>query len=100
MSKLKNDYPSDIEIERTKEKSDLFNIKNGEELAQHYLESDVLLLACVFEKFIKKYNKEICVTPLYSVSLPGYTWQGRIKYTGVNLQTLQHKDIIFYHRFI
>ena len=31
----------------------LFDIKNGEELTQIYLRSDVLLLACVSEKFIK-----------------------------------------------
>ena len=31
-----------------------FNIKQGEELTQIFLKSDVvLLLACVFEKFIK-----------------------------------------------
>ena len=52
-SKLKNDYSSDKEIERTKEIIELFDIKNGEELTQLYLKSDVLLLTCVFEKFVK-----------------------------------------------
>ena len=51
-SKLKNGYPDDEEIERTKEIRKRFNIKNGEELTQIYLKSDVLLLACVFGKFI------------------------------------------------
>ena len=53
-SKLKNDYPDDEEIERTKEVIKMFIIKNGEELTEIYLKSDVLLFACVFEKFIKK----------------------------------------------
>ena len=52
----KTDYPSDDEKERTKEIIKLFNIKNGEELKQVYLKSDVLLLACVFEKFYKCIN--------------------------------------------
>ena len=52
-----------------------FNIKNGEELTQLYLKSDVLLLTCVFEKFIKVSLNEIGINPLYCVSLPGYTWQ-------------------------
>ena len=51
-SKLKNDYPSDKEGEKTKEISNLFNVKNGEHLSHLYLRSDVLLLACVFEKVI------------------------------------------------
>ena len=32
--------------------------------------------------------------PLYSVSLPGYTWECGLKYTGINLHTLQDKDLI------
>ena len=71
-----------------------FNIKNGEELTEIYLKSDVLLLACVFEKFIKVLINEFKISPLYCVSLPGYTWQCGLKYTGINLQTLQDKDMI------
>ena len=52
-SKLKNGNPDDEELERTKEIIKLFNIENGEELTEIYLKSDVLLLACVFEKFRK-----------------------------------------------
>ena len=71
----------------------MFNIKNGEELTEIYLKSDVLLLACVFEKFIKISNNEYGINPLYCVSLPGYTWQCGLKYTGINLQTLQDKGM-------
>ena len=41
-SKLKNDYPDDDEIERTKEVIKLFNIKDGEELPKLYCKSDVI----------------------------------------------------------
>ena len=71
-----------------------FNIKKGEELTEIYLKSDVLLLACVFEKFIKMSVNEFDINPLYCVSLPGYTWQCGLKYTGINSQTLQDKDMI------
>ena len=93
-SKLKNGYPDDEEIQRTKDIIEKFNIKNGEELTEIYLKSDVLLLACVFEKFIKVSVNEFGINPLYCVSLPGYTWQCGLKYTGINLQTLQDKDMI------
>ena len=93
-SKLKNKCPDDEEIERTKEIIRKFNIKNGEELTEIYLKSDVFLLACVFEKFMKVSVNEFDINPLYCVSLPGYTWQCGLKYTGINLQTLQDKDMI------
>ena len=37
---------------------------------------------------------EIGINPLYCVSLPGYTWDYGLKYTGINLQTLQDRDLI------
>ena len=93
-SKLKNDYPDDDEIERTREIIKLFNIKNGEELTKLYCKSDVILLADVFERFIKVSTEEYKINPLYCVSLPGYTYQCALKYTDIKLQTLQDKDLI------
>ena len=70
------------------------NSKNGEEVTQLYLKSGVLLLACVFEKFIKVSVNEFDINPLYCVSLPGHTWQCGLKHAGIKLQTLQDKDLI------
>ena len=58
-SKLKNDYPDDDEIERTKEIIKLFNIKDGEELTKLYCKSDVILLADVFKKICKRIYRRI-----------------------------------------
>ena len=93
-SKIKNDYPDDDEIERTKEIIKLFNIKDGEELTKLYCKSDVILLADVFEKFVEVSTEEYKINPLYCVSLPGYTYQCALKYTDIRLQTLQDKDLI------
>ena len=74
-----------------------FDIKNGRELTELYCKSDVLLLTCVFEKFIKVSQNEFDefgISPLYFVSLPGYTWECGLKYTNIKLQTLQDKDMI------
>ena len=71
-----------------------FNIKSGEELTQIYLKTDVLLLACVFEKFIKVSVNEFGINPLYCDRLPGYTWLRGLKYTNIKLHTLQDKDMI------
>ena len=56
------------------------------------MKSDVLLLTCAFEKFIKVSTNEFGINPLDCVSLPSFTWQCGVKYTGRNLQTLQNKD--------
>ena len=93
-SKLKNDYPDDEETERTKEIIKLFNIEDGEELTKLYCKSDVILLADVFEKFVKVSTKEYRINPLYCVGLPGYTYQCALKYTDIKLQTLQGMDLI------
>ena len=93
-SKLKNKCPDYKKKERTKEIIKIFDIKDGEELTEISLKSEVLLLACVFDKFIKVSIKEYGINPLYSVSLPGYTWECGLKYTGINLPTLQDKDLI------
>ena len=47
----------------------------------------------MIEKFIKVSVNEYGNNPSYCVSLPGYTWQCGLKYTGINLQTLQDYDL-------
>ena len=83
-------------IKKYKEQKNIkkFNIKNGEKLSQLYFRSDLLLLACVFEKLIKASLNEFGNNPLYCVILPGYTWQCGLTYTDVKLQTFQTKDVI------
>ena len=93
-TKFKKKCPDDEEVQRTMDSIEIFDIKNGEELTETYLKCDVLLLACVFEKFIKVSANEFDINHLYCVSLPGYTWQCGLKYRGKNLQTLQDKDMI------
>ena len=72
-SESQNKCPDDEEMERTKKIIERFNIKIGEELTEIYLKSDVLLLTCVFEKFIKVSVDKFGINPLYCVPLHGYT---------------------------
>ena len=75
-------------MERTKQIIKLFNFKNAAKQTRLNLKNDVFLLGCVFEKPIKVSIIEFGINTLYWVSLPGYTWQGALKNTGTNLQTL------------
>ena len=72
----------------------MFDIKNGEALTHLFLESDVILLADVFEKFINISIEEYVINTLYCVSLPGYTRQCGMKFTAIKFKTLQDKDMI------
>ena len=74
-STLKQTTPPDEEINRTQEIIKKFNVKNGQELTELYLKMDVLQLAEVFENFVEKTTLEYNINPLYSYSLPGYTWK-------------------------
>ena len=82
-SKLKNKCPDVNEIERTKQIIKIFDIKTGEKITKLYLKSDVILLADVSEKFVNLSTKEYGINPLFCISLPGYTYQCALKYTGV-----------------
>ena len=93
-SNLKIKCPDDEEIQRTIENIKIFDYKNGEELTNLYLKSDVILLADVFEKIIKISFEEYGISPLYCVNLLGYPWQCGMKYTNIKLETLQDKDSI------
>ena len=59
-----------------------------------YCKSDGILLADVFENFLKVSTKKYGINPLYCVSLPGFTYQCALKYTDIKLQILQDKDLI------
>ena len=72
----------------------MFDIKIGEDLTKLYCKSDVILLADVIKKFVKVSTEEYGINPLYSVSLPGYTYQCALKYSDIKLQILQDKDLI------
>ena len=58
------------------------------------MKTDVILLADIFEKFNNVSVKEFGINPLYSVSLPGYTWQCGLIYTNVKFDTMQDKNMI------
>ena len=46
------------------------------------------------KKNIKASQNDFGISPLYRVSIPGYTWECRLKYKNIKLQTLQDKDMI------
>ena len=92
-SKTANKIPDQKEIDRTNQIIKLFNIKNGRELTQLYNKADVILLADIFEKFIKVSKTEFGINPLYHISLAGTTWSNGLKYTKIELELIKNIDL-------
>ena len=69
-------------------------IKNGRELTMLFLKMDVLQLADVSENFEESSTREYKINPLYSYSLPGYTWKAGLKLTKIKLDFIKDKDLL------
>ena len=59
-----------------------------------YIKGEVLQLADVFENFVEKATLEYNINPLYSFSLPGYTWRAGLKITKRKLDFIKDKELL------
>ena len=57
-----------------------------------YLKMDVLELTDVFENFVEKATLEYSINPLYSYSIPGYTWKAGLKITKIKSDFIKDKE--------
>ncbi|XP_036142915.1 uncharacterized protein LOC118645605 [Monomorium pharaonis] len=73
-----------------------FNIKNLGEYSDLYLKTDVLLLADVFEKFHDNSIESYGLDPAHYYTIPGYTWDAMLKYTGVRFELLIDIDMVLF----
>ena len=71
-----------------------FNIKNLGEYHDLYVQSDTLLLSCVFEAFRNTCIKEYELDPTYFVSAPGLWWIACLKKTKVKLELLTDVNML------
>ena len=71
-----------------------FEIKHLGEYHDLYLKSDALLLAEVFENFIKMCLKISNLDPLKFLSAPGLAWQAALKKTDLKLELLTDIDML------
>ena len=93
-STLTQSYPCEDDIKRTQQLIDTFNITTAQELTELYLKMDVLQLTDVFENFVEKSTLEYGINPLYSYSLPGYTWKAGLKLTKIKLDYIKCKELL------
>ena len=71
-----------------------FGLKNMGDYHDLYLETDVLLLANVFESFRKVCLDNYGLDPAHFYTSPGLAWKACLKKTGVNLKLLKDPDML------
>ena len=71
-----------------------FKIKSMRGYHDLYLESDVLLLADVFENFRNVCLKNYKLDPAWYFTSPGIAWDAALKMTGVELELLTDPDML------
>ena len=74
-----------------------FNMKTMGDYHDLYLKIDVLLLADIFEKFIKTYLNYYGLDACHYFSSPGLSWDAMLKMTGIELELISDTDM---HLFI
>ena len=74
----------------------MFKIKKLGEYHDLYLKADVLLLADVFERYIKTSLEYYCLDPSHYFSSPGLSWDAMLKMTGIKLELISNVDMHFF----
>ena len=70
-----------------------YNIKTMRDYHDHYLLSDVLLLADVFENFRNSIYEQHRLDPLHFITLPSLAWASALKYTNAKLDLITDPDM-------
>ncbi|KAL6418056.1 hypothetical protein ACFW04_012373 [Cataglyphis niger] len=95
-SSLTCDIVSGSDYERAIKVWERFRVQTLGEYSDLYLKTDVLLLADIFENF-----RDACMTsygldPAHYYTLPGYTWDAMLKYTGIRFELLTDIDMVMF----
>ena len=91
-SSLRDKCISKEEYDRAIDVWNVFKIKTLGEYHDLYLKTDVLLLADVFEKFIKTHLDHHGLDSCHYFSSPGLSWDAMLKMTGVELELISDID--------
>ena len=71
-------------------------MKNMGDYHDHYLKKDVLLLTCVFEKFIKTCLDFYGLDPWHYIRSPGVSWDAMLRKTGIELEKILDIDKYYF----
>ena len=90
---LNDEHISDEDYQHAQNVWKKFNLKNMGEYHDLYLQSDILLLAYVFENFRKTCLKYYKLDPCHYFTSPGLSWDAMLKMTNIKLELMTDIDM-------
>ena len=91
--KVRDETMKEEDYQRAKDTWSRFGIKTMKDYHDHYLLSDVLLLADVFENFRQVVYESHKLDCLHFVTLPSLAWAMALKHTGVELGLITDPEV-------
>ena len=91
---LNDENISDNDYKHAQNVWETFNMETMRDYHDLYLNSDVLLLADVFENFRDVCSKNYGLDPAHYYTAPGLAWDAALKITKVNLELLTDIDML------
>ena len=95
-SKLSNEHITDSAYKHAQEVWATYNCTTLGDYHNLYLQTDVLLLADVFENFRRNAMATYGLDPAHYYTLPGYSWDALLKSTGVSLELITDPDMYLF----
>ena len=92
-SLLNDEHISDEDYQHAKNVWKMFSMKNMGEYHDLYLQSDILLLADVFENFRKTCLEYYKLDPCHYFTSPGLSWDAMLKMTDIKLELMTDIDM-------
>ncbi|XP_071576599.1 uncharacterized protein [Temnothorax nylanderi] len=95
-SSLTGETATESDYEHARNVWRCFRVGNLGEYSDLYLKTDVLFLADIFENFRDTCIDTYGLDPAHYYTLPGYTWDAMLKYTGVRFELLTDIDMVIF----
>ena len=93
-STLTQSFPCDVDIKRTQQLIDKYNITTPQQITMLYFKMDLLQLIDELGNFVEKSTLIYGINSLYSYTAPDYTWIAGMKFTKTKLHYINDNHLV------